>query len=72
MTTTLILALRDNSPNAVLPEPLTTPWITVPLVPSHPLGTCPRTPQRLWNTDGIQDRLKLRRVVTLARRDVHR
>lgn len=71
MTTALILALRDNRPDAVPSEPLANPLITVPLVPSHPFGTCPRTAQRLWDPHGIEDSLKLGRVVTLARGDMH-
>jgi hypothetical protein len=72
MTTALILALRDHSPDAVPSEPLAEPFITVPLVPSHPFGTCPRTPKWLGDTHGIEDDLKLRRVVPLTRRKVNR
>jgi hypothetical protein len=71
MTTALILSLRDHSPDAVPSEPLAKPFITVPLVSSNPLGTCPRTSKRWWETHGIEDGLKLGRVVTLARGDMH-
>jgi hypothetical protein len=71
MTTAVIRALRDNSSDTVPSEPLAQSFITVPLVPSHPFWTCPRTSQWLGDTHGIKDDLKLRRVVTLPSRNVN-
>jgi hypothetical protein len=71
MTTALILTLRDHRPDAVPSEPLAQPGITVPLVPRHSLWTGPRTSKWLWDTHGIEDKLKLCRVVTLTSRQVN-
>jgi hypothetical protein len=71
VTTTLILALRNDRFDAMTPEPLANPLITVPFVSSHPSGPAPGTTQGLRDTNGIENRFKLGRVMTLTSRDVH-
>ena len=71
MATTLILALRNDRFDAMTPEPLTNPLITVTFVSSHTFGPTPGTPQGLRDTNGIENRFKLGRVMTLTSRDVN-
>jgi len=71
MTTALIRALRDNRSDAAPSEPLAHPLIPLPLVPSDSFGPCPRPSKRLWDANGIEDDLKLGRVVPLACGDMH-
>jgi hypothetical protein len=56
----------------VAPKPSPNPWVTVPFVAGHSLGSASWTPNVLRNPHGIHQRLKLRRLMLLPRRHFRR
>jgi hypothetical protein len=70
-TRPLIPALRDGVRDLVAPQPAATARIAVPLIGTHPVGTCsqPSPPAGAWHPDALQHRDQLGAIVALPRRD---
>jgi len=68
----LVLAARDDRPDAVPPQPAADARVTVALVPRQPHRAAARPPTPAGDADLIQDPLALRGLVPLAGRDLDR
>src|SRR5437762_4604415 len=66
----LVLAARDDHSNGMAMQPVPDATVAIALVARHRGRALPRRPARLSDRHAVHDRVDLRRLVDLARRDV--
>ena len=66
MIRSLIVSLRNDRTDAVIPQPLADSRVTISLVPREPVGPHARSTDGLRDKNLIHDRLHSRGVVDLA------